>query len=220
MQRFSLPSANIEYVFDLDDTLYRERDYSRSALTFAGNLIASLFGCHNARDELLAFLTQGVALPLDRYWDKAQLPNAAKAQIVAAMNAHMPDIALYPAAKDVLTRLRRTNVGFSIVTDGRSITQRAKLHALNCLDAKYISISDEVNLPKTDVRRFLDFSAKFPANRYVYVGDNPFKDFWAPNKLGWDTIMVLNSGENVHQQHNVSMEFVAKRSINSLDELD
>lgn len=215
-----MSSANIEYVFDLDDTLYKERDYSRSALTFAGNLIASLFGRNHARDELLALVSQGVALPLDRYWDKARLPHAAKAQIVAAMNAHIPDIALYPAASVVLTRLRLNDAGFSIVTDGRSITQRAKLRALNCLDAKYISISDEVDLLKTDVRRFLDFMTKFPAERYVYVGDNPAKDFWAPNKLGWDTIMVLNSGENIHQQHNVSMEFVAKRSINSLDELD
>ena len=36
--------------------------------------------------------------------------------------------------------------------------------------------------------------------RYVYVGDNPRKDFLAPNSLGWFTVGIRSSGRNIHPQ--------------------
>ena len=220
MEKCSLSAISTEYVFDLDDTLYLERDYSASALTFAGSLIADLFGLTDAGNELLALLDERAHLPIDCYWEKASLPDVAKGQIIAAMNAHIPYISLYPDAERVLAKLRQSKSGFGVVTDGRSVTQRAKLRALNCINAKYISISEEVGLPKTDVRRFQDFASRFPANRYVYVGDNPTKDFLAPNQLGWHTVMLSNRGDNIHLQDQIVIpSFAASRTIGSLDEL-
>ena len=39
-----------------------------------------------------------------------------------------------------------------------------------------------------------------PANRYVYVGDNPVKDFVAPNELGWMTVGLKAGVRNIHTQ--------------------
>lgn len=220
MEKCSLSAISTEYVFDLDDTLYRERDYSTSALTFAGSLIASLFGLSDAGSQLLALLDEREPLPIDCYWERALLPGVAKPQIIAAMHAHIPDISLNPDAERVLAKLRQSKSGFGVVTDGRSVTQRAKLRALNCIDAKYISISEEAGLPKTDIRRFQSFAARFPANRYVYVGDNPTKDFLAPNQLGWHTVMLSDCGDNIHLQDKVvAPSFTASQTIASLDEL-
>lgn len=220
MEKYSLSAISTEYVFDLDDTLYRERDYSTSALTFAGLLIAELFGLSDAGNQLLALLDDRAPMPIDRYWEKVLLPDVAKGQIISAMNAHIPDISLYPDAERVLAKLRQSKCGFGVVTDGRSVTQRAKLRALDCLDAKHISISEEAGLPKTDVRRFQDFASRFPASRYVYVGDNPTKDFLAPNQLGWHTVMLSNRGDNIHLQDQIiAPSFAAERTIASLDEL-
>jgi putative hydrolase of the HAD superfamily len=220
MERFSLNEISTEYVFDLDDTLYGERDYSKSALSFAGLLISDLFGLADAASELLVLLDKNVQLPLDCYWEKAQLPESAKKQVIAGMNAHIPDISLYPDAEMVLVKLRQSGCGFGIITDGRSVTQRAKLRALNCLDAKYISISEETGVPKTDIRRFQDFATTFPAGRYVYVGDNPEKDFVAPNQLGWETVMLSARSNNVHLQDRIfAPAFTASRMIASFDEL-
>ena len=220
MEKCSLSANSTEYVFDLDDTLYSERDYSKSALNFAGSLIADLFGFPDASNQLLLLLDEKVVLPIDNYWTKTLLPEVAKRQVIAGMNAHIPHISLYPDAARVLSKLRQSNCGFGIVTDGRSVTQRAKLLALNCLDAKYISISEEVGLPKTDIRRFKDFATRFPANRYVYVGDNPAKDFFAPNQLGWHTIMLSGRADNIHlHDPGVTPAFAASRTIASLDEL-
>ncbi len=220
MEKCSLSANSTQYVFDLDDTLYSERDYSKSALAFAGSLIADLFGFSDARNQLLILLDEKACLPIDSYWAKTLLPEVAKRQVIAGMNAHIPDISLYPDAARVLAKLRQSNIGFGIVTDGRSVTQRAKLWALNCLDAKYISISEEAGLPKTDIRRFKDFATRFPANRYVYVGDNPAKDFFAPNQLGWHTVMLSGRANNIHLQDRVyTPAFTASRTITSLDEL-
>ena len=220
METCSLNANSTEYVFDLDDTLYSERDYSKSALTFAGSLIADLFGLFDSSKQLLILLDEKASLPIDSYWAKTLLPEVAKKQVIAGMNAHIPDISLYPDAARVLSKLRQSDSGFGIVTDGRSVTQRAKLRALNCLDAKYISISEEAGLPKTDIRRFKNFATRFPAKRYVYVGDNPAKDFFAPNQLGWHTIMLSRRADNIHlQDREFTPAFTASRTIASLDEL-
>jgi putative hydrolase of the HAD superfamily len=33
-----------------------------------------------------------------------------------------------------------------------------------------------------------------PGDRFVYVGDNPVKDFVAPNAMGWTTIQIVRDG--------------------------
>jgi putative hydrolase of the HAD superfamily len=33
-----------------------------------------------------------------------------------------------------------------------------------------------------------------PADRYVYIGDNPVKDFTSPKQLGWTTVRVRRLG--------------------------
>ena len=35
---------------------------------------------------------------------------------------------------------------------------------------------------------------------FTYVGDNPDKDFIAPNILGWKTICLKDYGRNIHKQ--------------------
>ena len=41
---------------------------------------------------------------------------------------------------------------------------------------------------------------KYPEASYVYIGDNPKKDFVGANEVGWNTICLLDNGENVHKQ--------------------
>jgi putative hydrolase of the HAD superfamily len=40
----------------------------------------------------------------------------------------------------------------------------------------------------------------FPGAAYVDVGDNPAKDFSAPNRVGWDTVCLVDDGRNIHPQ--------------------
>lgn len=218
--RFSLKRKQTKFVFDLDDTLYCERDYTRSALHFAGTLIDDLYDRQRSGAVLLRALDESQPNPLNRLWTEAKLPISALASIIGAMQAHKPTITLRPGAADILNQLRESGLGFAVVTDGRSVTQRAKLSALQCLDADFISISEEVGLAKTDLARFEEIERRFPEMSYCYVADNPTKDFISPNQLGWHTVMLLDDGRNVHPQHaNHRNEFAPASTIVSLSEL-
>lgn len=58
------------------------------------------------------------------------------------------------------------------------------------------------------------------ACEYFYIADNVKKDFITPNKLGWTTVCLLDSGKNIHPQNfNISEEYLPKFRINKIIEL-
>lgn len=200
MQRCSLTAETRHWVFDLDDTLYAERDYVRSALTYVGAYAEERFGVRGLASLLVSLNEAGTHDSISVAWERFALPESERTLAVTAMRAHQPDITLSKGAHSVLRHLRQCARPYAIVTDGRSITQRAKISALGCDDAKLISISEETGLSKLDPARFCAIATEFPQGRFVYVGDNPRKDFVAPNQLGWETIMLNHNGRGVHAQ--------------------
>lgn len=188
------------WVFDLDDTLYAEAEYVQSALGWVGDLVARLYGKAEAKAQLMALGAAGHADPIAAFWQNAALPEAAREAVVAGMRAHVPEIRLRPGAAAVLDGLRHSGVGFGIMTDGRSVTQRAKLAALGCLDARLILISGESGWQKPDVRCYGYFADRMPGLQFGYVGDNPMKDFVGAKAAGWMTVMLVDDGGNVHKQ--------------------
>ena len=62
---------------------------------------------------------------------------------------------------------------------------------------------------------------KFPsADQYIYIGDNPKKDFITPNRLGWTTIGILDSGQNIHSQDVcIGNEYLPQRWVKSFTDI-
>lgn len=211
----------VHFILDLDDTLYAEREYVRSAFTQVGELISTLFGVTNPAERIQSLWNEGMNDPIANVWAELRLPDSARSGVIAAMRAHIPSIMLRPDAARFLKRLRDAGAGYAIVTDGRSVTQRAKMAALGCLDARYVSISEEVGLAKTDTERFADVSRRLGPGRYIYIGDNPAKDFYAPNRLGWRTVMLSIQDGGIHPQGLPDdMDYRACFVINSFDDID
>ena len=50
------------------------------------------------------------------------------------------------------------------------------------------------------MKGFVTICEAITASEYCYVGDNPKKDFIAPNALGWTTIMLKADERNIHEQ--------------------
>ena len=52
---------------------------------------------------------------------------------------------------------------------------------------------------------------------FTYVGDNPRKDFIAPNALGWQTVCLKDDGRNIHRQRvdDIEKRMMPKRWIDS-----
>ena len=62
-------------------------------------------------------------------------------------------------------------------------------------------ISEDFGSEKPALANFEYFMKRYPGcSDFTYVGDNPDKDFIAPNTLGWETICLRDDGRNIHKQ--------------------
>lgn len=196
-----MASRRVHIVFDLDDTLYSERLYAESSLRYMGRLIATAFDQHDPAKDLLSLFAAGEPNPIQTIWDRLRLPPQAMSDAIAAMRVHRPSLVLRDGARALMSALDAEGSAWSILTDGRSLTQRQKIAALDLNGAHGIYISEERGIAKPAVAAYTQIMAHDAASTaFVYVGDNPKKDFAAPNILGWHSIMLRDDGNNIHSQ--------------------
>ncbi|MUL64939.1 hypothetical protein BOO86_10740 [Mycobacterium sp. CBMA 234] len=184
-----LIDASVFVVMDLDDTLYAESDYQRSGFTHVAGLVAELFGV----DVELLLMTWHQAGDPDVFGTLAAylgLHPRAKESFLWSYRLHRPAITLADGAVDTVNKLKQACAGVAVLTDGRSITQRAKLAALGLTGIEAYISEEWGGADKPDARRFNEIMSRNPGCEFFYVADNPAKDFLAPNNLGWTTIGV------------------------------
>ncbi len=176
-------------IFDLDDTLFPEMDFVRSAY----KAIAMRHGLH--------LLPAMLSAPTPREaFDSTGLPVE---ELLGIYRTHFPDIRLPWESLYTLATLRAAGHSLGLITDGRAVTQRNKIAALRLdrfIDLDLIFISEEVGSDKTSGEAVRSVMERRPGDTYIYVGDNPAKDFIAPCAAGWQTVMLLDRGENIHPQ--------------------
>ncbi len=203
------------FVFDLDDTLYPERDYVRSCFRW----IAPRIGGEGVFEELWRRFEAGERDPISEVPVARGIREPRKAGLIAEMRAHAPDLALDDGAAALIAALRDAKRSFSIVTNGRSASQRAKIAALGLGDAAAIIISEEFGAEKPDAALFRAIEREHPAQRHLFVGDNPAIDFEGPNALGWMTARLVRGDSVRREAINPRDGMRAQRVIASLTEL-
>lgn len=205
-------------VFDLDDTLYSEKEYVRSGYKAVA---AYLSDVENAQEKLWdAFLKNESAID---YVLQAEgiYTEELKNQCLSIYRAHHPDIRLYDGAVKLLEDLRAKGIKLGILTDGRPDGQRAKIKALDL--ERYVDeiiITDELGgvqfrKPNDISFRIMQNRLRIPFKQMMYIGDNYRKDFQAPKTLGMQYIYFRN--ESGLYQENVSDCSI--RSVSSFNEL-
>ena len=208
-----LPSSKV-FVFDLDDTLYSERDFEKSGIEFVYNKLSIK---HISLEKILDNRNNWIELII-----AAANNQITKQTLLDIYRNHSPSIQLYKDSKVFLERLLSKGIDMSLITDGRSITQRNKLRALGIESFfKNIVISEEVNSEKPSEYNFRLVMDNKIAENYIYIADNPKKDFITPNKLGWTSICLLDKGQNVHEQvFTNSIEYNPHFIIKSFNEIN
>ncbi len=203
-------------VFDLDDTLYKEVDYLKSAY----REIAS----HTAKPE------QTFVQMLDLFEKKEDVfayllaennRFTSKQELLEIYRNHLPAIRLSESTAFFLQELKDYNIPLCIITDGRSITQRNKLAALGLIDMlTKVVISEELGSTKPDKRNYVAIANLYKEHHLCYIGDNPAKDFVRPNEMSWTTIGLKNNGQNIHPQElDISSEYLPQFWIDSFDQI-
>ena len=215
--------------FDLDDTLYKEIDYLKSAYReiamsvghpeAAVRMLDWYYAKENAFEKLIE--TYGLSITIT--------------DCLKIYRNHFPEISLDAGVKEFLVELKDNGAKLGLISDGRSITQRNKIKALGWakgttratinsmtgvlqtgIDSDYsdndynlkfngdddnIIISEEFGSEKPSLKNYQVVMDKFSEQqKFIYVGDNPAKDFIAPNQLGWDSVCLLDDGRNIHKQ--------------------
>ena len=178
-------------IFDLDDTLYSEKEYVRSGY----RKVAEHFGKPELAEQFWTVFERG-----GRAIDEVLQANGLESYKEEALRIYRfqePEIHLYPDVAGLLARIRRTKkVG--IITDGRPEGQRAKLRALGlCAMVDEIIVTDELGgvefrKPNEAAFRLMQERMAVSFEKMVYVGDNMKKDFIAPERLGMQTIHFSN----------------------------
>ena len=188
-------------VFDLDDTLYKEQDFLKSAYQeVAHNLERTYALPCGVYEQMIGWWQRGKNV-FEQVIRNYSLPLSV-GDLLQMYRHHEPQIILDADTYGLLTSLVTVCV-LGMITDGRSLTQRHKIQALG-LESFFcpsdILISEETGWQKPAEQPFRQFMDRYPEHIYYYIGDNPAKDFIAPNSLGWTTVCLLDNGCNIHPQ--------------------
>lgn len=182
-------------VFDLDDTLYSEKDYVRSGYKAVSGVIPQV---KDAEKKLWSVFERGEPAIDKVLIDNGIFSDGLKRKCLEAYRNHEPNIKLYDGVPYMLRKIRERGLCVGIITDGRSEGQRAKIKALG-LDGMVddVIITDElggIGYRKPCSKAFELMQSRFnvPYNKMCYVGDNAAKDFIAPEKLGMKSIRFKN----------------------------
>lgn len=179
-------------IFDLDDTLYSEKEYVKSGY----NAIAEYLGNEAYADILWGYFQTGKPA-IDELLKNINQENK-KNEILNIYRTHMPHIKLYDGVSALIKSLKNRGLKVGLITDGRSKSQRNKITALkleNLFDD--IIVTDELGgvqfrKPNDISFRILQCKWRMSFEDMIYVGDNFEKDFIAPKQLGMQYVWVNN----------------------------
>lgn len=205
-------TADIHYhgpvvAFDLDDTLFSERQHAVQAYREIADMDGpnQLPQAFNIMREALDEGRNPFNALDDAMYDRSIGSATGVADWLRTYRAFCPSwLPLYPDAEEVLDALQKANVRMALLTDGRSHTQRAKIQALGIESYFHpadILISEETGYDKTSAENFIALVHHYPeASRFIYIGDNPAKDFEMPSQLGWECYCLRAREGNIHPQ--------------------
>ena len=188
-------------VFDLDDTLYPEREFVLSGfkavdewLRAAKSIQGFYEAATTAHDGGIRGRTFNVALQKLNVLEDPDLLR----QMVEIYRAHEPNINLFADAEVALAHFA-TASQLGLITDGYLDVQKRKVAALGIANRfQAIVYSDEFgreawkpsSIPYLKAAKTLGCAP----SECAYVGDNPAKDFVTARQLNWLTIRVRRPG--------------------------
>jgi len=175
-------------VFDLDDTLYDEIDFVKSGFKEVAKYL------HN--DEYYSFMLEqfyqyGSGKVFNELIEKFNLDISLK-KLIEVYRFHKPEISLPQESLELLSFSKKYNR--ALISDGHYITQQNKFIALGLNEyIDYCIFTDFYHTKKPELKPFEMVMQQYPNKKYIYISDNPKKDFKAPNRLNWSSIRYKNS---------------------------
>lgn len=214
-------------IFDLDDTIYPEKDYVVSGFQAVADWVDKnlKISGEDAFREFKDLFSEGIrGNTFDQWLNIRGLPDDGKVQaMVSVYRSHNPNIRLYPGVKNLLEELK-SNMTLGLLSDGYLEVQKRKITVLGI--EKYFDViifSDELDRAawKPSQRPYLEILKKFglPPQQAVYVADNPTKDFLGAREVGMATIRICWEDGIYANLNPPTLQHAPDYYINRLDEI-
>ena len=219
--------SRLHVIFDLDDTLYPERQFAISGFRAAGAWAKAELGVDGLAEEMTGLLEAGMlgrifSTVLERHAPN-HTPEHVKA-LHAAYRTAEPELELFADGRRALDHFGRLGP-LGLITDGTLAMQAKKVKALGIAPrfAEIVytdALGPERAYFKPHAKPFEVMASALgqPGDRFAYIGDNPVKDFVAPNAMGWTTVQIVRDG-GIHDQTRVVPGGTPQHRIATLDAL-
>lgn len=220
--------SRLHVVFDLDDTLYPERQFAVSGFKAAGRWAEAEFGVKGLADEMIHMLDNGMLGKIFPTVLGRHVPDHTPEHVQQFHNAYracVPELTLFPDGAHALDYFGALGP-IGLITDGTLMMQQKKVGALGIAPrfAKIVytdSLGENRAYFKPHPKPFevMETALGKAGDRYVYVGDNPAKDFVAPNARGWTTVQIRRDIGGIHDATRKVPGGDAQHQIKALTEL-
>lgn len=220
--------SRLVLVFDLDDTLYPERQFALCGFRAAAAWAEAELGLRGLDADMIRLLDAGYlgglfAKVLEDRRSGQHSPGQVQG-LIAAYRSCEPELSLFGDARWALENYGRAGP-LGLITDGTHAMQQKKVRALE-LEPRFRTIiytdllAEARAFAKPHPRSFelMETALADPGGRFVYVGDNPAKDFAAPNARGWVTVQVVREG-GIHDATRTIEGGAAQHKVSALTEL-
>ncbi len=208
-------------IFDLDDTLYIEKQFVFSGLSAVSNFIKKKYKINSLKtfNDLKNYYTKKERVNiLDFILKKNNVFNKKNLiQLINIYRSHKPNIKIDNKNKNILFKLSKKN-NIYLVTDGNKLVQKNKIEALKIKKFfKKIFITHQYAIkyskPSLFCFNIIRKLEKCNWNDLIYIGDDPNKDFLNLNIKKAITIRI-----NQGRFKNISIEkkYEAKYVFNNL----
>lgn len=222
-------------LFDLDDTLYRERDFVDQSFRNVATVMAKYLSakrtlCDNAPGEsaeelfgqMIELMEQeGRGEIFNRLCERYDVDIPVE-ELVRIYRETKPVLSLYPDGEEFLTRLEKKGIKTGLITDGNVQVQYNKIRALG-LDRRLdvVLASYDLGLRKPDPGVYVYCLEKLGClpEEAVYIGDNPLKDFIGARKLGMKTVRIIRP-EGLHMWRTAKEGYDADVTVHLLTEIE
>ncbi|MBE9571351.1 MAG: HAD family hydrolase [Proteobacteria bacterium] len=215
-------------VFDLDDTLYPEREFVLSGFRSVSKWVEqnTKISFADAYGQLVQFFEEDShGHTFDRFLKDHDIWSASIVQkMVGIYRGHRPEISSFPEVLDMMARLgKRFRIG--LLSDGYLDVQQRKLDALgleHCFNAVVFSDKWGKDAWKPSPYPFNVMLEIFGvrAVQAVYVADNPVKDFLGARRAGMSSVRVRLPGGVYSKMEPETSDHMPSIEITALGQLE
>lgn len=215
-------------IFDLDDTLYDEIEYCQSGFRAAAQWLNHLKPTCGSVEVIYDVFWRIFQTNKTKTFDAALTELAVPADkkliqtLIRRYRCHRPALKLPRESRQVLQDLSE-DYTLALLTDGYLPAQKLKVGALG-IQRYFTQIVYTEQLgrqywkPSPAGFQAIVNAVGRPPQSMIYVGDNPAKDFIAPNRLGMKTLQVLRP-RRLHTREPSECEARAQYRLEALADL-